>query len=81
MGNYNLRQWLFGLLIDCPMGKRLPDCPMNKYKGIPTTKKINLTFEIPKTELNSILLHHRKCLAERESVIIKKQLLKAAGNK
>ncbi|NQU88207.1 MAG: hypothetical protein HQ541_20865 [Mariniphaga sp.] len=77
MGNYHLRQWLFGLLIDCPMGNALKDCPMNKYRGMPATKKISFTFEIPKEELNGLLLHHRKCLAKRESVIIKKQLSKA----
>jgi len=77
MGNYNLRQWLYGLLIDCPMGKPLDNCPINKYRQMPATRKISFTFEMPKDELKKLLLHHRNCLAARESMIRKKHLAKA----
>ena len=69
MEDLNYRQWMFGLLIDCPMGKTVEDCPFNEYRDKPSTKKINIAYKIPQEKLKGLISHHKKCLAERESLI------------
>jgi hypothetical protein len=58
------------------MREELTDCPMNKYRNEHATKKINIAYEIEEEELKDLLLHHKRCLAEREFEIIKKHLTK-----
>lgn len=77
MADYHLRQWLFGLLIECPMGKALEDCPVEKFRAETPYEKMRIAYELPEEEVKSILIHHRKCLKKRESVILNKQLSKA----
>ena len=81
MGNYDLRQWLFGLLIECPMGKPVENCPFNEYRKEPTTKKISITYEMPREKVMNLIIHHKKCLAKRESMIAKKELTKKNSKK
>jgi len=78
MADYHLRQWLFGLLIECPMGKALDDCPMEKYRAQSPYDKMRIANELPEEEVRSLVAHHRKCLKKRESHLINNQLSKAA---
>jgi hypothetical protein len=78
MADFHLRQWLFGLLIECPMGKAVNDCPIEKYRGESVYEKMRIAYELPEEEVKSILIHHRKCLKNRESSMIKNQLSKVA---
>jgi len=73
MADNHIRQWLFGLLIECPMGKALDDCPMEKYRTKTPYEKMHISFELPEEEVRSILRHHIKCLKKRESYLMNNQ--------
>jgi len=65
----NLEQketWVKGLLIDCPMGQALDDCPARDLREIPLRKRIGLVKGMDEVTIDQIIAHHRACLAKRE---------------
>ena len=58
--------WVQGLLIDCPMGKPLENCPAKDARALPIEERLNLPNAMDERQLDQIISHHRKCLRERE---------------
>ena len=62
----DIRVWLFGLIIGCPMGKSLENCPADKLRNLPVTDIIKIVENMPEDELNDLISYHKSCLKERE---------------
>ncbi|MBW2739494.1 MAG: hypothetical protein JRE64_11750 [Deltaproteobacteria bacterium] len=58
--------WVLGLLIDCPMGKPLENCPAKDTRALPIEERLRLANAMDERQLDQIISHHRKCLHERE---------------
>ncbi|NQU84368.1 MAG: hypothetical protein HQ541_01280 [Mariniphaga sp.] len=62
--------WLFGLLIDCPMGNPLPECPANKYRHLSVTEKLDFVNSLSTEQIEDLLNIHKECLEKREKSIL-----------
>ena len=60
--------WVLGLMIDCPMGKALDNCPAKGIRRLPLEEKISKVKQMEESQLQEIIMHHRRCLKEREIV-------------
>jgi hypothetical protein len=58
--------WVQGLLIDCPFGTVLANCPAKALRSIPLGKRLGLVNEMDEAQIDSIIIHHKGCLAARE---------------
>jgi len=58
--------WVQGLLIDCPMGKPLENCPAKDARALPIEERLKLANAMDEGQLDQIIIHHRMCLYERE---------------
>ena len=59
---------VLGLMIDCPMGKALDNCPAKNVRTLPLQERIALVKQMEESQLNEIITHHRQCLKECEIV-------------
>jgi hypothetical protein len=64
----NLRRWLLGLLIECPIGNALAQCPAYNYRNLPVSKLIDIVESMHEEDLISIIEQHKKCIKQREAV-------------
>ena len=60
------KTWVKGLLIDCPVGKPLEDCPAKDIRGLPTKERSRIVDDMTEEAVDEILDHHRRCVQERE---------------
>ena len=58
--------WVKGLVIHCPMGESVKDCPANKIRLLPIPERLRIVDEMTEDSVDEIIDHHYKCLAERE---------------
>ncbi len=58
--------WVKGLVIDCPLGKPLENCPLNDIRKLPIEERLRLACAMDESQLDQIIGYHRKCLFERE---------------
>lgn len=58
--------WIKGLLLECPMGKPLDDCPAEKYRKFPIKERMKIVNEMKIEEIEFIIKHHKECLRKRE---------------
>lgn len=60
------RNWVMSLMIQCPMGAPLDDCPANEARGLPLEDLVKVIADMSEHDLNAIIAHHRECLRRRE---------------
>lgn len=60
------KTWVKGLVIHCPMGESVKDCPANEIRLMPIPERLRKVEDMSETSINEIIDHHYKCLAERE---------------
>ncbi len=59
------RIWLKGLILECPMGEALPDCPLNGMRHLPVAQ-INQTINnLPPQKVDLIIKIHKHCYHDR----------------
>jgi len=58
--------WVQGLLIDCPFGTPLADCPAAELRKLPITRRLSIAQGLSEPELDEIISHHKNCLFKRE---------------
>lgn len=58
--------WVQGLLIACPIGKPLENCPANNARDLPINERLDLVTAMNGSQLDQIIDHHQKCLHRRE---------------
>jgi len=67
--HYKLRDkktWVKGILVDCPLGDPLEDCPANEIRNLPLPQLVSIVNGLSDKQLDAIILHHETCLAQRE---------------
>ena len=62
-----MRSWVIALLIRCPFGKLLDDCPAKGIRGLPRHALIGAAGEMDEKQINGIIAHHKECLRTREA--------------
>ena len=57
--------WLYGLLIDCPQGQPLSDCPLEQYRTGSNKDRLNVLENFTEEQVEEIIKHHNQCLLRR----------------
>ena len=57
--------FIFGLLVKCPEGEPMSDCPLQKYRTKSLEEKLLVAERFTENELDEIIAHHCKCVANR----------------
>ena len=60
------KAWVIGLLINCPLGKALDNCPAKEARKLPVSDRIDAASGMDENQLDQIIAHHRGCLSQRE---------------
>ena len=58
--------WLTGLVIGCPVGKRMNSCPFKELAKLPLSKSLENISEMKTDEVEKTIRHHQDCLQKRE---------------
>ncbi len=69
MVDQNLRQkriWVKGLIIDCPVGISLENCPAKDSRLLSIDEQFELVDLLDESQLDKVISYHRKCMNERE---------------
>ncbi|MEE8437016.1 MAG: hypothetical protein V3S22_01635, partial [Candidatus Neomarinimicrobiota bacterium] len=56
---------VIGLIIDCPMGKSLPDCPTKDYRLLSIAEQAKAANAMDEKYIDQIIRHHQQCLEKR----------------
>ena len=62
------REWVLGLLVECPLGEALENCPLKVLRALPLQEKIVLSQQMDDSKLDDIISFHKRCLKKREGV-------------
>lgn len=57
-----------GLMVDRPFGKALDTCPAKDLRILPINERFAIVKQMEETQINEIILHHERCLEEREHI-------------
>jgi len=57
--------WVYGLLVACPQGKPLSDCPLEKYRIGSNKDRLNVLEKFTEEQVEEIIKHHNQCLFRR----------------
>ena len=67
---YNLTKDNFafavGLLVDCPMGNSLGNCPLGILRDRPLKERVDIISKLSEEELLELIEHHKQCITIRE---------------
>jgi len=61
------RTWVKGILVDCPLGTPLDDCPANEIRNLPVHELVKIVNGLSNEQLDAIIAHHENCLKQRET--------------
>ena len=65
----NNRVWIKGLIVECPLGIPLRDCPLNGLRSLPLRQINSIVNGLPKDKLNELMAAHRECYNHRQKQI------------
>ena len=61
--------WVKELLIDCPFGNALSDCPLIELRNTPVKGRLRVAEQFTENELDEIIDYHKNCFERREKLI------------
>jgi hypothetical protein len=61
------RTWVKGLLIECPMGEAMDDCPVRDLRSLPIEKQLITVDGMTPEKVQEVVVHHKQCLKKREA--------------
>lgn len=61
------RTWVKGLMVDCPMGTALEDCPAGKIRSLPVRELVRIVNSLSEKQLDDIIECHEECITERQA--------------
>ena len=53
--------WIHGLIVACPEGTPLVDCPLEKYRKFTLEERLKIVEELSDEEIKEIIKHHNQC--------------------
>ena len=63
----NKTVWVRGLMVECPMGDPAKDCPLQKFRLLPLSERMEIVNKMTMERIDKILAHHTMCLNRREA--------------
>ena len=57
--------FVFGLLVKCPEGEPMADCPLQEYRTRPLQDKLTVAEQFAENELDETITHHYECVGNR----------------
>jgi hypothetical protein len=60
--------WIKGLMIECPMGEALVNCPLREFRKMTIEARFTLVESWDENQLDQTIAYHKKCLLEREKL-------------
>lgn len=57
--------FVFGLLVKCPEGEPMSDCPLQEYRTKSLEDKLAVAEQFTENELDETITHHYKCVMDR----------------
>lgn len=60
------KRWIFGLLVNCPLGKSQSSCPLNELRLKTVDKLLEFVDDLSIKDTESIIKYHKNCLIIRE---------------
>lgn len=64
--SYDVKQWVKGLTVDCPMKDPHPGCPVIELRRLPLADRLAEVDKMSREMLKAIIQHHHTCLNKRE---------------
>ena len=61
----NKRIWVKGILVECPLGKSLSDCPANALRNLPLEELLKAVNNMTEGQLEMVIKYHNNCITER----------------
>jgi hypothetical protein len=61
------RTWVKGILVDCPAGTPVEDCPARAMRSLTLPQLVSIVNGMSEKKLDAIMAHHQNCLREREA--------------
>lgn len=61
------RSWVKSLMLECPMGKSLNDCPLTVFRRLDIKNRMNAVNRMDDGEIEGIIQNHTECIRMRES--------------
>jgi hypothetical protein len=61
----NNRVWIKGLVMECPKGTPLHDCPMNGLRSLPISQANKTINGLSADSLKALIVSHRVCYHHR----------------
>ena len=55
------RSWVKLLLVKCPLGLEIPNCPLKEIRMLPLGSRMALVNSMSDEEIGSIIEHHQNC--------------------
>ena len=65
LNNEEKRAWAKVLLVKCPFGLELFNCPVKKIRKLPLKERMDLINNMPNKEIDTIIGHHIDCQKTR----------------
>ena len=62
----DVRVWIKGLVVACPLNNALPNCPFKDARKLPLIERIGVVNRMSVEQLEEIINHHKECLQMRE---------------
>ena len=59
------RIWVKGILVECPFGKSLSDCPANALRNLPLEELRKAVNNMTEGQLEMVIKYHNGCMEER----------------
>ncbi len=63
--NEQKRSWVKELLIECPTGNPLDNCPLWDLRALPNDERLKFADGMDESHLDVIISYHRQCLYKR----------------
>ena len=57
--------FVFGLLVKCPEGEPMSDCPLQEYRTKSLEDRLLVAERFTENELDETVTHHYKCVRNR----------------
>ena len=54
------------LLVECPMGEALDDCPARDLRKLPVEKRLITVDTMAVEQIEEVVVHHTRCLKKRQ---------------
>jgi len=61
----NKKIFVFGLLMNCPEGEPMVDCPLEKYRKLSIKERLKYLEKLSDKEIDKINKHHHECVWRR----------------